>query len=80
MSPSRLSRGAGERVWKKKEEETMMDAIASASMSMSQAQFSVEYAMSMAKKVMDTQELAAEEMLEMLPPAQSLGQYIDTYA
>lgn len=79
MSPSRLSRGAGERVWKK-EEETMMDAIASASMSMSQAQFSVEYAMSMAKKVMDTQELAAEEMLEMLPPAQSLGQYIDTYA
>lgn len=58
----------------------MMDAIASASMSMSQAQFSVEYAMSMAKKVMDTQELAAEEMLEMLPPAQSLGQYIDTYA
>ena len=44
----------------------MMDAIASASMSMSAAQFSVEYAMSMAKKVMDTQELAAEEMLEML--------------
>ena len=58
----------------------MMDAIASASMSRSAAQFSVEYAMSMAKKVMDTQELAAEEMLEMLPPTQSLGQFIDTYA
>ncbi|MCI8808587.1 MAG: putative motility protein [Oscillibacter sp.] len=58
----------------------MMDAIASASMSMSAAQFSVDYAMAMTKKVMDTQELAAEEMLEMLPATQSLGEYIDTYA
>ena len=58
----------------------MMDAIAGASMSMSAAQFSVEYAMAMTKKVMDTQELAAEEMLEMLPAAESLGQFIDTYA
>ena len=58
----------------------MMDAIASASMSMSAAQLSVQYAMSVEKKIMDTQELAAEEMLEMLPPTQQLGQYIDTYA
>lgn len=49
-------------------------------MSMSAAQFSVDYAMAMTKKVMDTQELAAEEMLEMLPATQSLGEYIDTYA
>lgn len=58
----------------------MMDAIAQASMQMSAAQFSVDYAMAVTKKVMDTQELAAEEMLEMLPATQSLGEFIDTYA
>lgn len=58
----------------------MMDAIAGAAMSMKAAQFSVDYAMKMVSKVMDTQELAAKEVLEMLPPTQPLGEYIDTYA
>lgn len=63
----------------------MMDAIAGMAMDMSAAQFSVEYSMAITKKLMDTQELAAEEMLEMLsavptPPAPSMGQFIDTYA
>ncbi len=58
----------------------MMDAIAQASMSMNAAQFSVNYAMAMTKKVMDTQEMAAEEMLEMLSSVQPMGDFIDTYA
>lgn len=58
----------------------MMNAIAGAAMNMSAAQFSVEYAMKMVSKVMDTQEMAAEEMLEMLPATPPLGDFIDTYA
>lgn len=58
----------------------MMDAIASASMSMSAAQFSVKYSMTMERKAMDTMEMAAQELLEMLPAVPAKGQYIDTYA
>lgn len=58
----------------------MMDSIASAAMSMSAAQFSVQYSTAMQKKAMETVELAAEELLEMLPSDPSMGQYIDTYA
>lgn len=58
----------------------MFDSIASAAMQMSAQQFQVQYDMAVTKKVMDTQELAAQEMLEMLPPVQDPGQYIDTYA
>ncbi|MCI8909226.1 MAG: putative motility protein [Oscillibacter sp.] len=58
----------------------MLDAIASAAMDMSAAQFSVNYSMAVTKKVMDTQELAAQELLRMLPSAEGMGQYIDTYA
>lgn len=58
----------------------MMDSIASAAMDMSAAQFSVNYSMAMTKKVMATQEMAAQELLEMLPPTPPMGQYIDTYA
>ncbi len=58
----------------------MMDAIASAAMDMSAAQFSVNYSMAVTKKVMDTQEMAAQELLDMLPSAPPLGKYIDTYA
>lgn len=58
----------------------MMDSIASAAMDMKAAQFSVAYSMAVTKKMMDTQELAAEELLEMLPAPESLGQYVDTYA
>ncbi len=58
----------------------MLDAIASAAMEMSAAQFSVNYSMAMTKKVMDSQELAAQELLRMLPATEGMGQYIDTYA
>ena len=58
----------------------MLESIAGAAMDMSAAQFSVEYSMAVTKKVMDTQELAAQELLEMLPAAPSMGQYIDVYA
>ena len=58
----------------------MLDAIACAAMDMSAAQFAVDYSMAVTKKVMDSQELAAQELLRMLPPTQGMGQYIDTYA
>ena len=45
----------------------MLESIAGAAMDMSAARFSVEYSMAVTKKVMDTQELAAQELLEMLP-------------
>ena len=47
----------------------MLESIAGAAMDMSAARFSVEYSMAVTKKVMDTQELAAQELLEMLPAA-----------
>lgn len=58
----------------------MMDAIASSAMNMSAAQFSVQYSMAMERKAMDTMEMAAEEMLEMLSAVPPKGQFIDTYA
>lgn len=58
----------------------MMDSIASMAMDMSAAQFETAYSLSVEKKVMDTQELAAQEMLQMLPPTQPMGDFIDTYA
>jgi len=56
----------------------MMSSIASMASSMSAASFATQYATSIQKKVMDTQEIAAQEMLNMLPDIR--GQYIDTYA
>lgn len=58
----------------------MMDSIASAAMNMKAAEFSVQYSTALEKKAMDTMEMAAQELLEMLPDAPSMGQYIDTYA
>lgn len=57
----------------------MMDSIANAAMSMSAAQFSVQYSTAVTKKVMDTAELAGQEMVRMLEEIPK-GQYIDTYA
>lgn len=56
-----------------------MDGIASMSMHMSAAEFAVNYSVSLERKVMDTVELAAQEMLNMLPDVPR-GEYIDTYA
>lgn len=58
----------------------MMDSIVSSAMEMKAEQFAVQYSMAVTKKVMDTQEMAAQELLEMLPAVQNPGQYIDTYA
>lgn len=59
---------------------SMMDSIASASMSLSSMQLQQDYTLSVAKKAMDSQELAAQELLAMLPQQPAKGAYIDTYA
>lgn len=58
----------------------MMENIAAQSMSMSAAQFAQAYSISIAKKSMETQEMAAQELLEMLPQTPAKGQFIDVYA
>ncbi len=59
----------------------LANSIAAYSMSMSAMQFQQDYSVSMMKKAMDTQETAAQELLDMLPAvSSSLGQHIDVYA
>lgn len=58
----------------------MMESIASVAMDMSAAQVANQYAISVTKKMMDTQELAGQELIKMLPPTPGKGQYIDVYA
>lgn len=59
----------------------MMESIAGMAMDMSAARFSIDYSMSFTKKVMETQELAVQEMLSMLPENPlPKGAVIDTYA
>lgn len=60
----------------------MMESIAGMATDMSAASFATNYTMSVTKKMMDTEELAAQELLNMLPDLQALpkGRYIDTYA
>lgn len=58
----------------------MMEAIAGTAMDMKAAEYATDYSIAMTKKVMDTQALAAQELLEMLPAQPSMGKYIDTYA
>ena len=45
----------------------MMNSIASSAMNMSAAQFEQQYSISVQKKAMETQELALQELQEMLP-------------
>lgn len=61
---------------------SMMNGIAEMSMSMASAELMQQYSVSVTKKVMDTQEVMAQKMLEMLPQqtAPAKGMYIDTYA
>ena len=59
------------------------DTSGGAAMDMKSAQLAADYSIAVTKKVMDTQELAAQEMLNMLPatpPVVQKGQFIDTYA
>lgn len=58
----------------------MMDSVAAVSMNMHAAQLQQSVSISVAKKAMDSAELAAQEMLQMLPDASGRGQVIDTYA
>lgn len=58
----------------------MMESIAGMATAMSASQIANQYAMSVTKKVMDTEELAGQELLKMLPPTPGQGKYIDTYA
>ena len=60
----------------------MMESIAGAAMNMSAAQFANQYAISVTKKMMDTQELAGQELVKMLQavPTPAKGQFIDCYA
>lgn len=59
-----------------------MEGIAATATSLSAAQFQQSYSLAVSKKAMDTQEMAAQSMLEMLAqqPAPAKGAYIDTYA
>lgn len=59
---------------------SMMNSIAAMGTAMSSAKIATEYSTAMVKKVMDTQELAGQELQRMLPDQNALGQYIDTYA
>ncbi len=45
----------------------MMNSIASSAMNMSAAQFEQQYSISVQKKAMDVEELALQELQEMLP-------------
>ncbi len=47
----------------------MMNSIASTAMSMSAAKLEQQYSISMQKKAMDVEELALQELQEMLPPS-----------
>lgn len=58
----------------------MMDSIGAVSVNMHAAQLQQSVSISVAKKAMDSAELAAQEMLQMLPDTSGRGQVIDTYA
>lgn len=62
----------------------MMNSIASMAMDMSAASFATEYSLAITKKMMDTQELAGQELINMLPDTASMappkGDFIDVYA
>ena len=60
----------------------MMESIAQMAMGMSAASFATDYSVAVTKKMMDSQELAGQEMAKMLEavPAPAKGDYIDVYA
>lgn len=62
-----------------------MASMAAASMSMASENLAVSYSAAITKTVMNTEEMAAQELLDMMPelpsiPAVPKGQYIDVYA
>lgn len=57
----------------------MMTDFAAMSVNMNQAALQQDVSLAVTKKVMDTQELAGQELQRMLPELPK-GKYIDTYA
>ncbi len=57
----------------------MMNSIAAMGMSMSAAQFQQQYSISVQKKAMDMEEMAVQEILQMMPDIPK-GQHIDFFA
>lgn len=60
----------------------MMESIAGMAMQMSAASFATNYSLAVTKKMMDSQELAGQEIAKMLEavPTPAKGNYIDVYA
>lgn len=60
----------------------MMESIAGMAMQMSAATFATNYSLAVTKKMMDSQELAGQEIAKMLEavPTPAKGDYIDVYA
>ena len=54
--------------------------IAAASMTLSSAKLQMNVSTSVTKKAMDSQEIAAQQLLEMLPATSDLGRNIDVKA
>ena len=54
--------------------------IAAASMTLSSAKLQMNVSTSVTKKAMDNQEIAAQQLLEMLPATSDLGRNIDVEA
>ena len=54
--------------------------VALTSMAMSAAKLQTNVSLSVAKETMDSQEMAAQQLFEMLPSTPGLGQYIDVRA
>lgn len=54
--------------------------IAAASMTLSSAKLQMNVSTSVTKKAMDSQEIAAQQLLEMLPATSDLGRNIDVEA
>lgn len=59
---------------------SMMTSIASGATNLSASRLSLDYATSMTKKAMDTQEMIAQNLLQMLPAQPPKGNFIDVYA
>ena len=58
----------------------VMDVIAATASTLASAQLQQSYAIAVSKKAMESQELAAQELLQMLPPSPSSGYQFDVYA
>ena len=57
-----------------------MDGIAATASSLASAQLQQSYTLAVSKKAMESQELAVQELLQMLPPSSSSGYKFDVYA